>query len=230
MTSLTHMSPAAEAIFVSAMDLFRENGYSNTNVRQIAERANLSLGLLNHHFESKRNLGYLVLRTLIGYVSAQTDEYLKDASDDLLLLDAVATRAVNDYLKQGPFRQFYLDTLEEDIFFHYLENLTICILERLQDAYGYTISHDIALLYGRYVPNMVEKALVLKKGDHLFSSVAEDDIAYYIFSSTYARYIPEDALLKADSQARQIVPHILEKLSPIPSMELLKNLERSDEA
>ena len=57
MTHITHMPPAAETIFISAMDLFRKNGYSNTNVRQIAEQANLSLGLVNHYFESKRNLG-----------------------------------------------------------------------------------------------------------------------------------------------------------------------------
>ncbi len=227
MTHIAHMQPAAETIFISAMNLFQENGYSNTNVRQIAERANLSLGLVNHYFESKRNLGYLVLKALISYVVKQTTEHLKDQPDDLLLLDAVETRAVNYYLSRGPFRQFYLDTLEEDIFFHYLENLSSCVLEKFQKVYGFSISRDMALLYGRYVPYMIEKTLVLKKTQGLFTSISDDDVPYHIFSSTYSRYIPQDVLLTADNNAREIVPKILKKLNPTPSMDILKELDFS---
>lgn len=227
MTHIAHMPPAAESIFVAALDLFQKGGYSNTNVRQIAEQSNLSLGLVNHYFESKRNLGYLVLKALIGYVSSETVNYLKESPDDILLLDATATRTVNHYLNLGAFHQFYLDSLEEDIFFHYLENLSSCILEQLQPVYGFSISHDMALLYGRYVPYMVEKTLVLKKEKGLFSGIADDDVPYHIFASSYARYIPQDVLTAADHQARQAAPRILEKLDPIPSIDTLKRLDLS---
>ena len=228
MTHITHMPPAAETIFTSAMDLFRKNGYSNTNVRQIAEQANLSLGLVNHYFESKRNLGYVVLKALIRYVVVETEHCLEEQLENTLLLDAAETRAVNIYLSKGPFRQFYLDTLEEDIFFHYLENLPACVLEQFQKTYGFSISRDMALLYGRYVPYMIEKTLVLKKAEGLFTSISEEDVPYHIFSSTYSSYISQDILTETDKQARQIVPHILEKLAPVPSMDVLKKLDLSD--
>ena len=52
MVSTGSLSPTAETIFFTAMDLFRENGYIATNIRQIAERAGVSLGLVNHYFGS----------------------------------------------------------------------------------------------------------------------------------------------------------------------------------
>ena len=37
-------------IMCAALALFRENGFRDTNVRQIAERADISLGMVNHYF------------------------------------------------------------------------------------------------------------------------------------------------------------------------------------
>lgn len=217
MVSTGSLSPTAETIFFTAMDLFRENGYVATNIRQIAERAGVSLGLVNHYFGSKRQLGYDVLRTLIRYVITGCDTFFLSRERDLILVDATETRAVNDYLSHGAFRQFYLDTLEEDIFFNYLEKLTSLPLMLLQEIYSFTISADMALLYCRYIPYMVEKTLVLKKDQGLFPGISDADVPYHIFISTYSGRVPQSVLDWADQTARDIVPTILSKLEPVPS-------------
>ena len=204
------------------MDLFRENGYTATNIRQIAERADVSLGLVNHYFGSKRQLGYDVLRTLIRYVITGCDTFFLSREKDLILVDATETRAVNDYLSHGPFRRFYLDTLEEDIFFNYLEKLTSLPILELQEVFHFTISRDMALLYCRYIPYMVEKTLVLKKDQGLFPGISNADVPYHIFISTYSGRVPQHVLDWADQTARDIAPTILSRLEPVPSPAALR--------
>lgn len=222
MPCVNELSPTAEHIFLTAMDLFQTQGYSKTNIRQIAEQAGVSLGLVNHYFGSKRQLGYLVLETLIRYVIRRSDVVAAEQKQDLLFYDAAETRAVNLYLSRGPFRLFYLDTLEEDIFFNYLEQLPSFLLEQLQTTYNFTISRDMALLYCRYIPYMVEKTLVLKKAQGLFSGISEDDIPYQIFASTYSGRIPQEELSRADAWSREVAPQILAVLEPIPSPAALR--------
>ena len=221
MPCVNELSPTAEHIFLTAMDLFQTQGYSKTNIRQIAEQAGVSLGLVNHYFGSKRQLGYLVLETLIRYVIRRSDVVAAEQKQDLLFYDAAETRAVNLYLSRGPFRLFYLDTLEED-FFNYLEQLPSFLLEQLQTTYNFTISRDMALLYCRYIPYMVEKTLVLKKAQGLFSDISEDDIPYQIFASTYSGRIPQEELSRADAWSREVAPQILAVLEPIPSPAALR--------
>lgn len=220
MASKNGVQASIDSIFLAALALFRENGYLKTNIRQISERAGVSLGLVNHYFGSKRDLGYAVLETLIKYVMLHTEEYLGDRKDPLLT-DATETRAVNLYLMSGPFRQFYMDTLEEDIFFSYLEHRPDYLVEQLQDVYGYTISHDMALLYSRYIPYMVEKTLVLKKNEGLFPSIDGEEIPYRIFISTYVGLVPQHVLAEADRQSRILAPEIVKDLLPCPDQEAL---------
>ena len=222
MPCVNELSPTAEHIFLTAMDLFRSQGYAKTNIRQIAEQSEVSLGLVNHHFGSKRQLGYLVLETLIRYVIGQFDISSEKQNKNMLFYDAAETRAVNCYLSHGPFRLFYLDTLVVDIFFNYLEQNSSFLLEQLQTTYGFTISHDMALLYCRYIPYMVEKTLVLKKAQGLFPGISEEEIPYQIFASTYSGRVPREELLRADAWGREITPQILAKLEPTPSSTVLR--------
>ena len=57
-------------IICAAMALFRENGYRDTSVRQIAEKADVALGMVNHYFGSKETLGAQVLSLLDTYAWA----------------------------------------------------------------------------------------------------------------------------------------------------------------
>lgn len=225
MKKVSESQQSINQIFRTAMDLFRENGYENTNIRQLATKADVSLGLINHYFGSKRNLAYHVLESLIQYAMLKTKKYIEENNiNDELLYDAVATRVVNVFLSQGPFRQFYLDSLKEDIFFNYLENHSQLLLKKLQSEYDFEVTDDIALLYGHYIPFIVEKTLYLKRNEGLFTSISEEDIPFQIFNSTYAGRIPQEILENCDLKAREFTPVIIKTMSSIPTIEDLENL------
>ena len=224
----------AANILLSSIELFAQQGYSKTNIRQIAAHAGVSLGLVNHYYGSKRNLGYKALETLIRYVMSVCDRVQPLTADPdaqtLLLTDFLATRVVNAYLFQGIFRQFYIDTLSEDLFFNYLEDHSTLVISKLQEAYDFTIDDDMAELYSRYIPFSIEKTLVLKKLEGLFPSISEEDIPFQISASTYSNFLPKEVIREADMRSRELCPRILEHLDAIPSREtilqLLDNAEK----
>jgi AcrR family transcriptional regulator len=45
-----------QSILEAALELFAEQGYDKTSIRQIAQKANISLGLLYNYFKSKEDL------------------------------------------------------------------------------------------------------------------------------------------------------------------------------
>lgn len=55
MSSISDLTATAR-IRHAALDLFGEQGFEATTMRQIAQRAGVSLGLVNHHFGSKDGL------------------------------------------------------------------------------------------------------------------------------------------------------------------------------
>lgn len=57
-TTRTRLSPdqRREQILVAAIDVFSESDYSAVSLEQIAERANVTRGLVHHYFGSKRDL------------------------------------------------------------------------------------------------------------------------------------------------------------------------------
>jgi TetR/AcrR family transcriptional regulator, regulator of cefoperazone and chloramphenicol sensitivity len=61
--------PGAIALRDAALELFGEAGYERTSVRAIAERANVSPGLLTYHFGSKERLRAEVERFVIAAIS-----------------------------------------------------------------------------------------------------------------------------------------------------------------
>ncbi len=232
MASKSGTQTTIDSIFLASMDLFRENGYIGTSIRQIAERAGVSLGLVNHYFGSKQELGVSVLETLMKYAVINVTNTRQEEAD-LLFLDALETRVVNLYLYHGPFRQFYLDSLEKDLFFSclekqqgvflgYLSSEHVALLELLQETYHYTVTKDMVLLYSRYIPYMVEKTLVLKKRQGLFSGISEEEIPYQIFQSSYSGRIPQDILIDADRRARLAASDLVAQLPPYPDRETLE--------
>lgn len=51
-----------ELIMDAARELFRENGYQNVSMRQIAQKLNYSHGSIYYHFKSKADLFYAMVR------------------------------------------------------------------------------------------------------------------------------------------------------------------------
>ncbi len=86
-------------ILEAALDLFISKGYADTKIGDIAERVNMSMGLLFHYFESKAKLYEELIR--IG-VSAPVAMMKLDDSDPLRFFETVAEYIVSA-IKQSPF-------------------------------------------------------------------------------------------------------------------------------
>lgn len=54
-------------IFIKAYDLFFKQGLEKTTIRQIASESNVSLGLVNHFYKSKKDLRSLILNMVFNY-------------------------------------------------------------------------------------------------------------------------------------------------------------------
>src|SRR5450756_1710058 len=84
---------ARERLETAALDLFVENGYEETTVAQIADRAGLNRATFFRHFADKREVlfgGEDVLAGLFGDCLL----YTSDAADDLLCVDLGGRRII----------------------------------------------------------------------------------------------------------------------------------------
>lgn len=91
----------------AAMELFGQQGFKATTMRQIARRAKVSLGLINHHFASKEKLrlacddwvlDYVVREKLLVLTSGslpELDRYIAERPEVVPIL-AYLTRALRD--------------------------------------------------------------------------------------------------------------------------------------
>ena len=77
---------ARERLVLAAVDLFQEQGYDDTTVAQIAERAGVTRSTFFRHFPDKREL----LVAGQAAMSALLAEGIRDAPDGATPLDAVA--------------------------------------------------------------------------------------------------------------------------------------------
>src|SRR3982751_3438530 len=77
---------ARERLVAAAVDLFVEQGYDETTVAQIAERAGVTRSTFFRHFPDKRD----VLVAGQAVMSALLAEGIRDAAADATPLDAVA--------------------------------------------------------------------------------------------------------------------------------------------
>ncbi|MDR0838982.1 MAG: TetR/AcrR family transcriptional regulator; helix-turn-helix transcriptional regulator [Oscillospiraceae bacterium] len=76
-------------ILRAATELFFEEGYSATTMRQISDRAGTNLGLLKYYFNGKGELALTVYRNLRGSFDALVDESdLRPESEDMFLFSS----------------------------------------------------------------------------------------------------------------------------------------------
>lgn len=209
-------------IMLAALELFSKNGYVRTGVRQIADECGISLGLVNHYYTSKRLLAQEALALIQEYLSRAAWAHA-DVETSPLLFDAILTRLQMQYFLQGPLKQFYLDALQDGIFFDTVAQWPYRALVRLRRLYpapGGSIplpdNDDYMLLFNRYLPCDLEKILVLQKEAGNLSSIPYDDIPYLICRTALERFVPVEEIMQADQASREITPGILAALLPTP--------------
>ncbi|WP_374379251.1 TetR/AcrR family transcriptional regulator [Thermomonas sp.] len=79
--SLQHFS-TKDRILHAAEELFAQQGFASTSLRQVTSRADVNIAAVNYHFGSKDNLVNEVFRRRMDEMSAQRLEALKAATCD----------------------------------------------------------------------------------------------------------------------------------------------------
>ncbi|MEW2353862.1 TetR/AcrR family transcriptional regulator [Spirillospora sp. NPDC029432] len=74
--------PAAAAIIRAAVEVMSRHGYHGTSVRDVADAAGVSPGLLYHHFGSKHDLLLTILDRGMDRLVRDTEDALFHAGDD----------------------------------------------------------------------------------------------------------------------------------------------------
>ena len=86
-----------ERILAAALEMFSQNGYAGTNIRELSESLGLVKSALYRHFESKDAIWNTLLDELIAYYEARfgSTEHLPPVPDSLEELVTMTMRMVN---------------------------------------------------------------------------------------------------------------------------------------
>lgn len=90
----------------AALDLFAEHGFEGTSVRQIAGRAEVSPGLVIHHFGSKQGVRDAVDEAVIAHFDAALDAVPTDESAEVI--SRAAGEALGSVIASSPTLRAYL--------------------------------------------------------------------------------------------------------------------------
>lgn len=86
-----------ERILAAALDLFSQNGFAGTNIRELSGSLGMGKSSLYRHFESKEEIWNTLLDELIAYYEARfgSPEHLPPVPDSLEQLVAMTIRMVD---------------------------------------------------------------------------------------------------------------------------------------
>ena len=86
-----------ERILTAALEMFSQNGYAGTNIRELSESLGLVKSAMYRHFESKDAIWNTLLDELIAYYEARfgSTEHLPPVPDSLEELITMTMRMVN---------------------------------------------------------------------------------------------------------------------------------------
>lgn len=185
-------------ILKKAGELFLENGYKKTSIRQIAKELNISPGLIGYYFPSKRDIAVELFSRQLSWFLDLEKEYVSE--DDPVLRSAVLIKLQITILSSPTFCKFYQDALRDDI-----------ILSVICDS-GYDTYLDVSKKYGLSYPESyysacnliaasVERTLVLYS-DQVGS---ERNVADMVFSISMARIYGSEEFLKAKCEESELI-------------------------
>lgn len=154
----------------TAARLFVEQGYDHTGMRQIAEESGVSLGLINYHFGSKKELGILLIQS---HVRTLQDHVNRTSPEDERLRMLTLIRLNYIVFNTPRLKRFYEDTMKNDI---YLEAIINTEVKRESHRY-LSLDKMYWLLGDSYIPVHLERALVLCP----FTDLLDMDVPDFIF-------------------------------------------------
>ncbi|MDR1650684.1 MAG: TetR/AcrR family transcriptional regulator, partial [Synergistaceae bacterium] len=158
------------AILRCSEGLFMKNGYNRATMRQIAEAADVSLGLATYHFNSKRHIALRIMDTYLRFLKTKLSSAVSQKNEPLLH-SASMVRLCIKFFMTPPRRNFYLECLELDIYIESIQNLGNEAIPNIVRHQGIDESPDMMLLFDNYIPPSVEKIIILEKEKGNFKGI-----------------------------------------------------------
>lgn len=198
-----------------AEQLFLEKGYSATTIREIAEKANVSLGLIHYYYKSKKKLALNYIDYLFSNIKNVVSYYI-DQDKNPMLYSACFINASCTFFYQNKFRNFYIECLKEDIHTEAINKLSIETMMKIVNFLQVDVSEEYLELYGRYIPSSIERTLVINIDNQNILSVDFEKVPEIVFRSSVERFVKDNKIiLNYCKEAKEYIPEIIEKLNAI---------------
>jgi len=154
-------------ILNQAWRLFLARGFGGTSMRQIAEAAGVSLGLVTYYFATKETVALEILNRFLGIFKEHLERAV-DVDEDPLLYSASLVRLNYRVMSSPPFELFYKDAMRNDLYFRTIPedrgsnpDESLRSLRRINEKYGLGHSDEYLELFGTYLCVSMERTLVL---------------------------------------------------------------------
>lgn len=162
-----------QSILRTAGQLFLEQGYTATSVRQIARELDISLGLITYYFPTKRDMAFQLLKEELSGFKRLLCQYV-NADADPVLFSGALTKLHYTVLSSPNFVAFYRDALRDDIFFDVVADSGIETYVKINQKYDLKLPNEYLILYGNFISSSMERTLVLyAEKEHLEGSIPD---------------------------------------------------------
>jgi AcrR family transcriptional regulator len=208
-----------ETLYKVAKDLFLREGYKKTTIRKIAEHTGISIGLVIYHFSAKRHIAVKIILEQFRMLQDIVREYV-NLHEDPMLYTAVLIR-LNRYVWWSWYRDFYLETLDSDIYTEAIELSGMRSSIELVKKLNLNNHDDYIDFYFNYLPVSIERSLTLSKERGLLQKIEEDDIPDFIFRSSVDRFVTDKQAIETTCQVSR---RIVKKILSAEKKQILKNL------
>ena len=108
-----------ETILSAATELFLEQGYRSTTIRDLCARSGVSLSRVNYHFSSKADLAAIICREMLRNLYTELRNAMHSEREYSLIAEAVSLRFLVHLICEdgvsNPSGAFYRDVAEEGI-------------------------------------------------------------------------------------------------------------------
>lgn len=194
--------------YILLQKTFLQNGYKKTTIRKIAEEAGISIGLVIYHFSAKRQIAVKIILERFRILQEIVKKYV-DLNKQPMLYTAVLIR-LNRYVWWSWYKDFYIETLDSDIYTEAIEQSGMRTSIELVNALNLSKKDDYINFYFNYLPVSIERSITLGKERGFLPNIEEDDIPDFIFRSSLDRFITDKSIItKTCAASRQMVKEII---------------------
>ncbi len=185
-----------ERILMAALDMFSQNGYKGTNIRELAASLNMGKSSLYRHFESKEEIWNTLLDRMIAYYGERfgSAEHLPPVPDSLEGLVEMTMRMV-DF------------TVRDDMI---VKTRKVLAIEQFRDdrAKGLATRHFLTGLTQMFTPvfqGMMEKSLLRQDDPKMLAFAYTAPISALIHLCDREPEKTEDAIRTIETFSRHFI-------------------------